>query len=108
MTSLLHIDASASHYGEFVSRQLSALFAESWRGVHGDAGYRYRDVANEPVPPVTAAYVNLGRRVERHGIVAPSEVPALIENEAEQREWDLTLPLITELLTRSKARELMR
>lgn len=96
MTSLLHIDASASAYRDSVSRQLSALFAQTWRAEHGDAGHRYRDVANDPVPPVTGAYVNLGRRVERHGVSPLRGIAAVIESEAEQREWEIILPLITE------------
>lgn len=36
--------------------------------------------------------------MEREGFVPPAKVPALIENAAEEREWELTLPLITELL----------
>ena len=84
MTSLLHIDASASAYRESMSRQLSALFAQTWRAEHGDAGYRCRDVASDPVPPVTGAYVNLGRRVERHGVSPLRGIAAVTENEAEQ------------------------
>jgi FMN-dependent NADH-azoreductase len=36
--------------------------------------------------------------VERHGLVPPVRVVALVESPAEKREWALTRPLITELL----------
>ncbi|MGW5198218.1 FMN-dependent NADH-azoreductase [Streptomyces spiralis] len=94
---LLHIDSSADATADSVSRRLTADFARVWRERHGTAEYRHRDLAATPVPPLTAAYTTLGRRVERQGFVPPSKVPALIESPAEQREWDLTLPLITEL-----------
>ncbi|GAA3122823.1 FMN-dependent NADH-azoreductase [Streptosporangium carneum] len=98
MMSLLHLDSSADHFDDSVSRRLTALFADTWRRLHGTAGYRYRDLAAEPVPPVTSAYATLGRRVERHGVVPAAGVTALAEDPAERREWALTLPLVTEVL----------
>ena len=102
MTTMLHLDASANHgvdglAGESVSRQLSALHADIWRARHGGDGYRYRDLAATPVPPLTAAYCALGRRVERHGLVALDKVAAFVESAAEEREWALTRPLIEEV-----------
>ena len=97
MASLLHLDASASDSGDSVSRRLTALFADTWRGLHGTTGYRYRDLAAEPVPLIGPAYVALGRRVERHGLVPPARVPALAQDAAEVSEWARTLPLIREL-----------
>ncbi len=98
MASLLHLDSSANRSRESVSRRLSALFADTWRAAHDPAGYVYRDLAAEPVPPLNTAFCALGRRVERHGYVPPGKVAALIENPAESREWALTRPLITEVL----------
>lgn len=98
MTSLLHVDSSANCASESVSRQLTALFADTWRALHGSGGYRYRDLVADPVPPLRTAYCSLGRRMERHGLVPPAGVAALVENPAEHREWALTRPLITELL----------
>ncbi|MGH3830727.1 MAG: FMN-dependent NADH-azoreductase [Pseudonocardiaceae bacterium] len=98
MRSLLHLDSSAGIPGESVSRQLTTLFADTWRERHLGAGYRYRDLAADPIPPLVPAYTTLGRRVEQHGGVPPSRVAALVEGTAEEREWALTLPLITELL----------
>jgi FMN-dependent NADH-azoreductase len=50
------------------------------------------------VSPLDTAYCALGRRVERHGLVSPARVAALVESPAEKRQWALTRPLITELL----------
>ncbi|MFD7426736.1 FMN-dependent NADH-azoreductase [Streptomyces sp. NPDC059818] len=98
MTSLLHLDSGANRSDESVSRRLTALFARTWRTAHGPAGYRYRDLAADPVPPLGTAYCSLGRRAERTGLVPPDGVDALTRSEAEKREWSLTRPLITELL----------
>ncbi|WP_131737824.1 FMN-dependent NADH-azoreductase [Actinomadura roseirufa] len=95
MTSLLHVDSS--HSGDSVSKRLTALFADVWRARNGTAGYTYRDVFAEPVPMVSPAYVALGTRVERHGVVPLEKVHALVEGADEEREWALTLPLIKEL-----------
>jgi FMN-dependent NADH-azoreductase len=97
MTTLLHLDSSANHSGESVTRQLTALFAQAWQARHGCAGYRYRDLAAEPAPPVSTAYCQLGRRVEGHGLVALDKVAALAESPAEELQWALTLPLIEEV-----------
>ncbi|MFD0887567.1 FMN-dependent NADH-azoreductase [Streptosporangium algeriense] len=96
--SLLRLDSSADHPGESVSRRLTTLFADLWGERHGTAGYRHRDLAAEPVPPISSAYCVLGRRAEIKGVVPASEVHALVENAQEEREWALTLPLITEVL----------
>ncbi|KIF68450.1 NAD(P)H dehydrogenase [Streptomyces sp. AcH 505] len=100
LPSLLHLDSSANRSGESVSRQLTARFADTWRAAHGPAaGYRYRDLAADPVPPLDTAYCVLGRRLEREGLVPPQEVDALLGTPAEKETWELTHPLITELLT---------
>lgn len=98
MTTLLHLDSSANGSDESVTRQLTALFADTWRALHGSGGYRYRDLVAHPVAPLGTAYCDLGRRLERRGVVPPSSVPALVEDAAEAREWELTHPLIAELL----------
>ncbi|QWF78805.1 FMN-dependent NADH-azoreductase [Amycolatopsis sp. CA-230715] len=94
--SLLHLDSSADLTRDSVTRQLTASFADAWRG--RENRYRYRDVAAEPVPLVTPAYATLGRRVERHGVLPLDKIAALAETGAEEREWALTLPLIEEVL----------
>ncbi|KAA6223826.1 NAD(P)H dehydrogenase [Streptomyces albofaciens JCM 4342] len=98
MPTLLHLDSSADRSGGSVSRQLTALFAETWRAAHGPAaGYRHRDLAADPVPPLDTAYCSLGRRVEERGLVPPDGVDALIAHPAERRAWALTRPLVDEL-----------
>lgn len=95
--SLLHLDSSADLTRDSVTRQLTASFVDTWRG-RERRDYRYRDVAAEPVPLVTSAYATLGRRVERHGVLPLDKIAALVETEAEDREWALTLPLVEEVL----------
>jgi len=95
---LLHIDSSADASADSVTRQLTETFTRDWHSAHGGtADHRHRDLSAAPVPPITSAYTTLGRRVEREGFVPPAKVPALIESVAERREWELTLPYITEL-----------
>jgi FMN-dependent NADH-azoreductase len=96
MTTLLHIDASAS--ADSTSRRLTARFAERWRAAHGDAGYRHRDVAADPFPPLGPGYPALGQRVERAGAVALADVAGFAESDAERHEWALTRPLVDEVL----------
>ncbi|MFH8556494.1 FMN-dependent NADH-azoreductase [Streptomyces celluloflavus] len=98
MPSLLHLDSGANRSGESIGRQLTALFADTWRSVHGPADYRYRDLVTDPVHPLDTAYCSLGRRLERNGLVPAAEVDALTESPAEEREWALTRPLIADLL----------
>ncbi|TVT44972.1 NAD(P)H dehydrogenase [Amycolatopsis rhizosphaerae] len=96
---LLHLDCAASARTDSVSRRLTGLFARIWRERTGAGGYRYRDLAADPVPLLGAAYVSLGQRVERHGAVPPERVAPMAESERERREWALTLPLVTDLRT---------
>lgn len=95
--TLLHIDSSADLAADSVTRRLTELYATTWRTAHPAGTHRHRDLSADPVPALTPAYTTLGRRVERAGFVPPDKVPALIENAAEEREWRLTLPLVTEL-----------
>ena len=97
MTALLHLDSSANHSSESVTRGLTASFARAWRSRHVPADYRYRDLAADPVPLVTTACCQLGRRLERHGLVPLDKVAELAESPAEEQQWALTLPLITEV-----------
>lgn len=98
MTNLLHLDSSAHRSNASVSRRLTASFADTWRGLHGPSGYRYRDLSADPVLPLGPAFCELGRRLECRGLLPPAEVATAIENAEEEREWALTRPLIDELL----------
>ncbi|MET8827215.1 NAD(P)H-dependent oxidoreductase [Streptomyces sp. NPDC004610] len=95
--TLLHIDSSADTPADSVSRGLTGRFLTAWRARHRGP-VRHRDLAADPVPPLTAAYTALGRRVEREGMVPPDKVPALLTGPDEEREWALTRPLVDELL----------
>ncbi|WP_245633965.1 FMN-dependent NADH-azoreductase [Amycolatopsis jejuensis] len=95
LAPLLHVDSSADRE-ESVSRQLGALFVAEWR--RGGGTVRHRDVSAEPVPPLRAGYARLGRRVERKGVLSLADIATLIADDEERREWDLTLPLVTEVL----------
>ncbi|GLZ13910.1 FMN-dependent NADH-azoreductase [Actinomadura sp. NBRC 104425] len=98
MISLLHLDSGADHADGSVSRRLTSMFAEEWRRRHGPAaGYRYRDLAADPVPPLGAPYVDLGRRVEKRGLVPLDQVAALAADDAERRDWALTRSLVEEV-----------
>ncbi|MEU4658236.1 NAD(P)H-dependent oxidoreductase [Streptomyces sp. NPDC023723] len=94
---LLHIDSSADTAADSVTRDLTDRFVTEWRTRHPAAEVCRRDLAADPVAPLTAAYPALGRRVERAGLLPPEQVPALLDGPAEAREWALTLPLLTEL-----------
>ena len=96
VNSLLHLDSS--HSGNSVTRHLTSLYADTWRELHGCAGYRYRDVAADPVPLTGPAYCSLRRRVEGRGPVTVRAIGALASNTAERHEWALTQPLVAELL----------
>ncbi|MEV5506216.1 FMN-dependent NADH-azoreductase [Streptomyces orinoci] len=94
---LLHLDSSADAAEDSVTRQLTAGFVTHWRARHGESGYRYRDLAADPVPPLSPAYATLGRRVERQGVIPMDRVDRLVRDQAEERQWSLTRPLIDEL-----------
>ena len=94
MTRLLHLDSSVSPAGESISRELTALFAKHCAAEE----YTYRDLAADPVPMIGSAYVALGQRLEREGLAPVHAVSSRLRSVAEQGEWDLTYPLITELL----------
>jgi FMN-dependent NADH-azoreductase len=71
--NLLHLDASIRLSGS-VSRELSACFAAQWRATNPDGGYRYRDLAANPVPHLT--------RHVREALLSPDgDHPELTEEE---------------------------
>ncbi|WP_159941364.1 MULTISPECIES: FMN-dependent NADH-azoreductase [unclassified Nocardiopsis] len=96
VTSLLHLDSS--HSRDSVSRHLTGLFAREWRRLHPDGGYRYRNLATEPVPMITSKYCSFAQRVERYGALPPAAVASLAEDPSEEWEWELTFPLADEVL----------
>lgn len=96
--TLLHLDASPSRPDDSVSRRLAARYADAWRDRHGAEGYRYRDLTADPVPLTDGAYALLGQHVERCGAVPLDKVAEFAEDADEERQWALTLPLVSELL----------
>ncbi|MGW5019814.1 MULTISPECIES: FMN-dependent NADH-azoreductase [Streptomyces] len=95
---LLHLDSAADGPDTSVSRQLTELFAARLRARRPDVRYRHRDLAADPVPPLGPGLPRLGRRLERTGLVPAHEVGAHTRDAEEAREWELTRPLVDELL----------
>ena len=64
MTTLLHIDASARPGGSDAlpygsrTRRLTARFVRQWTTQHPDTEVIYRDVGQEPPPPVTGQWIH--------------------------------------------------
>lgn len=51
---LLHVDTSIRHEGS-VSRELAAIFEQSWLEAHPEGTVSHRDLATDPLPHLTAA-----------------------------------------------------
>ncbi|GKS92212.1 NAD(P)H-dependent oxidoreductase [Acidovorax sp. SUPP2539] len=64
MTTLLHIDASARPGGSDATphgshtRRLTARFVRQWTAQHPETQVIYRDVGQEPPPPVTGRWIH--------------------------------------------------
>lgn len=64
MTALLHIDASARSGGSDTTphgshtRRLTARFVRQWTVLHPETRVIYRDVGQEPPPPVTGRWIH--------------------------------------------------
>lgn len=95
MPSLLHLDSSAHRSPESVSRALTAEFAELWRAHRPGGRYRYRDLAADPIPPLTSGFCAVGRRLQRR--TDPPPVTELIRDAEERREWEITRALVDEV-----------
>lgn len=96
MPSLLHIDSSPRR--ESVSRQISAEFADTWRGTHPDGAYAYRDLAAEPVPHIDPPQIEIMHRLERQGVRDLDEARGIPASPEEKASWEVTWPLVEELL----------
>lgn len=64
MTTILHIDASArtgpsgsTAHGSH-TRRLTARFVQQWTALHPDTRLIYRDVGQQPPPPVTGRWIH--------------------------------------------------
>ena len=84
MATLLHIDSSIRHEGS-VSREITAAFADHWRKINPAGEYRYRDLADEPVPHLDLASFSAAM-VDEH-----------THSEAQRAAWDISRRLHEEL-----------
>ncbi|NKY29125.1 FMN-dependent NADH-azoreductase [Nocardia gamkensis] len=96
MSTLLHLDASARR--QSISRELSAAFADAWRARHPDGGYRYRDLAAEPVPFIGAAWTELCDAVLALPSTDPERLGELVRTPEQAAAWKIIEPLLAELL----------
>ncbi|MDX5627129.1 MULTISPECIES: NAD(P)H-dependent oxidoreductase [unclassified Brenneria] len=70
MTTLLHIDASARPGGSDATphgshtRRLTARFVRQWAALHPETQVIYRDVGQEPPPPVTSRWIHAAFTLE--------------------------------------------
>ncbi|GAA1601195.1 NAD(P)H-dependent oxidoreductase [Kribbella hippodromi] len=94
---MLHLDCSANHSAESVSRRLTREYADRWLAAHSSADYHYRDLAADPITPIDTAYCQLGRRSESLGTLPTEAIEELAETPAEKEAWRLTKPLIDEV-----------
>lgn len=68
---LLHVDSSIRHEGS-ISRELAAIFEQSWLEAHPEGTVTHRDLAAEPLPHLTvaefeAAMTPADQRTAEHG-----------------------------------------
>jgi FMN-dependent NADH-azoreductase len=86
MPILLHIDSSARRHGS-VSRELSAAFADAWRGKHPTGTVTYRDLAETRIPHVDEDSLSAG-------FVLPEQ-----RTPAQRSSFGLNEQLVAELLS---------
>ncbi|TLG17660.1 FMN-dependent NADH-azoreductase [Nocardia cyriacigeorgica] len=96
MTTLLHLDASARTRS--ISRTLSAAFADEWRAGNPDGGYRYRDLALDPVPFIDQGWTELCDLVLANGSTELERIGDLARTPGQRAAWSVTWPLLGELL----------
>ncbi|GAA0938631.1 FMN-dependent NADH-azoreductase [Nonomuraea longicatena] len=93
---LLHLDASARRTS--FSRELSRVYADTWRAAHPDAGYVYRDLAANPVPHITEAWTELSDHVMSHEITDISRYGEAARTPARRKAWEIVRPLLDEVV----------
>ncbi|WP_181771098.1 FMN-dependent NADH-azoreductase [Amycolatopsis pittospori] len=96
MSHLLHLDSSARSAS--FSRELSARFAGVWRAAHPGAGYTYRDVAAEPVPPIGQAWTEICDALLAGEITDPAGYASVVKTPEQREAWAVIEPLLAELL----------
>ncbi|MFI6870615.1 FMN-dependent NADH-azoreductase [Nocardia sp. NPDC050406] len=95
MPALLHLDASARRAS--LSRELAAAFADAWRAEHPDGDYRYRDLAEQPVPFIDEAWTELCDRVLAQGATDLDRLAELARTPAQRAAWAIVEPLLAEV-----------
>lgn len=93
---LLHLDASARRAS--FSRELSKVYADTWRAAHPDAPYVYRDLAADPVPHIGEAWTELCDHVLAHEITDIGRYGEAVRTPAQQAAWDILKPLLDEVV----------
>jgi FMN-dependent NADH-azoreductase len=96
MPHLLHLDASARPAS--FSRSLGARFAERWRRHNPAGGYRYRDLAADPVPLISPGWTDICDELLRRGITEPARYAEVVDTDSERAAWAVCGPLLAELL----------
>jgi FMN-dependent NADH-azoreductase len=96
MSTLLHLDASARR--DSFSRRLSAHFADTWRRGRPDSGYRYRDLAADPVPFISEGWTSLCDAVLSAGITDTDRYADAVSTPAQRAAWAIVEPLLAELV----------
>ncbi|MFF7445789.1 MULTISPECIES: NAD(P)H-dependent oxidoreductase [unclassified Streptomyces] len=94
MPHLLHLDASARRRS--ISREVSAAFAESWR--QSGATVTYRDLAADPVPPITEAWTGICDNLLADGITALDRLDEGVRTPEQAAAWQVVRPLLDELV----------
>ncbi|WP_152361477.1 FMN-dependent NADH-azoreductase [Microlunatus speluncae] len=95
--NLLHLDASARPRS--ISRELGRAFVTAWRHRLPDSGYVHRDLAAEPVPPITAAWTEICDNLMRDEITALDRLTEGARTDDQRAAWSVIEPLLTELIT---------
>src|SRR5690606_5918038 len=91
------LDASARTAS--LSRELGRAFVASWRRHAPEAGYVRRDLAAEPVPPITEAWTEICDTLMREEIIALDRLHEGARTDAQRQAWAVVEPLLTELIT---------
>lgn len=94
MPHLLHLDASARRRS--ISREVSAAFADSWR--QSGATVTYRDLAADPVPPITEAWTGICDNLLAEGISALDRLNEGVRTSEQAAAWRVVQPLLDELI----------
>ncbi|PXX67068.1 FMN-dependent NADH-azoreductase [Nocardia tenerifensis] len=96
MSTLLHLDASARTRS--ISRELSGVFAEAWRAQNPEGGYRYRDLAADPVPFIGAAWTELCDAVLGQQTTDLDRLEELVGTPEQAAALAIVRPLLDEVL----------